>query len=175
MEENYSKSRGSVFQNLQSEHEKHLRKEASQGYSDTIWNLGRVADILWRHAPSARALITLHVNQALESAMSFDSMPLPISDRVLLMDYWSSVIKPMLDSPNLDKFEMCRELSFLMYVTPLVGPEESEYVTDLFEDEIVSQIFDGGYWNVIVKNCPEISAQISRLLVRNCKIELPRW
>jgi hypothetical protein len=107
--------------------------------------------------------------------MSFDSMPLPISDRVLLMDYWSSVIKPMLDSPNLDKFEMCRELSFLMYVTPLVGPEESEYVTDLFEDEIVSQIFDGGYWNVIVKNCPEISAQISRLLVRNCKIELPRW
>jgi hypothetical protein len=161
MSESDPQAMKNVFDNLRPEYESQVEKEGLQGYSDQPWNLGRVADILWRHAPNSRALIKSHVDREFESALDSDSMPLAISDRLLLMEYWSRVIKPMLEAPIVDGAKICQEMTFLVYVTPFEGPGDSKYVTNLFYDEISSKLAIEPYWEIFSKACPQLSNRIT--------------
>lgn len=163
MSENESPSRKSVFDRLYPEYEEVKRKEDVQGYSERIWSLGRVADILWRHAPLSRSIVKSHVIRELDSGIDSDSMPLPISDRVLLMEYWWMIVKPMLESTDATGSEIYGELRFLEFVTPFKGPDGPEYISELFEEQISEKLAEDPYWEVISKACPSLASRISHL------------
>jgi hypothetical protein len=62
--------------------------EAYQGYSDNVWSMGRVADLLWRHSEPARPLIRKALVDALDEALQRGEMPMAVSDGVFRVHQW---------------------------------------------------------------------------------------
>ncbi|WP_157974694.1 hypothetical protein [Glycomyces dulcitolivorans] len=132
--------------------------EAYQGYSDNVWSMGRVADLLWRHSESARPLIRKTLVDALDEALQRGEMPMVVSDGVLLLKYCGSVLRPLLDNYPDSAEELQQELQMIRYVAPYRGLDSAEYVTDLFDEYVVYWLRTDRY-RPIVEDCdPEIAA-----------------
>lgn len=134
--------------------------EAYQGYSDRVWSMGRVADLLWRHSDAARPLIRKALIVELDDAMERANMPLPASDGVLLLEYCGSVLRPLLDNYPESAEALRRELQIIRYVAPYRGPDDPDYVTDLFDYYILYWLRTNQY-RPIVEDCdPEVGVLI---------------
>ena len=134
--------------------------EAYQGHSDKVWSMGRVADLLWRHSESARPLIRKTLVDELDEALRRGHMPMVVSDGGLLLEYYGSVLRPLLDNYPESAEALQQELQMIRYVAPYRGLDAAEYVTDLFDDYVVYWLRTDQY-RAIVEECdPEIAAII---------------
>jgi hypothetical protein len=134
--------------------------EAYQGYSDRVWSMGRVADLLWRHSDAARPLIRKALVEELDDAMERERMPLAMSGGVLLLEYCGSVLRPLLENYPESAEALRQELQIIRYVAPYRGPDDPDYVTDLFDYYILYWLRTDEY-RPIVEDCdPEIGALI---------------
>ncbi|MEV3934974.1 hypothetical protein AB0K52_03190 [Glycomyces sp. NPDC049804] len=134
--------------------------EAYQGYSDQVWSMGRVADLLWRHSDAARPLIRKALVVELDDALERESMPLPASDGVLLLEYCGSVLRPLLDDYPESAEALRQELQIIRYVAPYRGPDDSDYVTDLFDYYILYWLRTDQYRSIVEACDPEIGALV---------------
>jgi hypothetical protein len=96
----------SVAARLLAEAELSRQLEAYQGYSDRVWSMGRVADLLWRHSESARPMIRKALVVELDEALERGQMPMEASDGILLMEYCGFVLRPLPDNYP-DSAERC--------------------------------------------------------------------
>lgn len=132
--------------------------EAYQGFSDRVWSMGRVADLLWRHSEAARPLIRKALVNELDSAMEGQRMPIDEGGGPLLIHYFGSVLRPLLDGYPATAEALERELQLIRYVAPYRGPDSPEHISEQFDDYVLSWLRTDQYRPIVEDCVPDIAA-----------------
>ncbi|MEU5874208.1 hypothetical protein AB0A73_21960 [Glycomyces sp. NPDC047369] len=132
--------------------------EAYRGFSDRVWSMGRVADLLWRHSEAARPLIREALVNELDSAMERRRMPIDEDGGALLIHYFGSVLRPLLDSYPDTAEALQQELQLVRYVAPYRGPDSPEYISEQFNEYVLSWLRADQYRPIVEDCVPDIAA-----------------
>lgn len=132
--------------------------EAYQGFSDRPWSMGRVADLLWRHSEAARPLIREALVKELDSAMERRRMPIDEGGGTLLINYFGSVLRPLLDGYPDTAEALEQELQLIRYVAPYRGPDSPEYISEQFDELVLSWLRTDQYRPIVEDCVPDIAA-----------------
>jgi hypothetical protein len=132
--------------------------EAYQGFSDQVWSMGRVADLLWRHSEAARPLIREALVNELDSAIERRRMPIGYGCGALLIQYFGSVLRPLLDGYPDTAEALEQELQLVRYVAPYRGPDSSDYITEQFEEYVLYWLRTDQYRHIVEDCTPDVAA-----------------